>query len=804
MLSFWLIALSLVPSALSAVDDSKAAAVPPFEELLRRPVNLRPELQGKHPRIFFTNESLKALRERARESSRDLWQETVRGMAALKENPPAPGDAILDKSGNDSIQYTLAYRLSEATFAYSIEQDQKYLDAARKYLLTIIKYDPWGYTFRTPNVDLPPAHLLYAVAFAYDGLYDKLNPSERDAVRAKLARQGHLMYEYFKYKPKKRYSYSQNHTFIPMTGLAVAAFALMGEEKEAQDWAQLARAVYDRVLLTFGTDGYYYEGYHYSVFSLHWIVRYLDALEHMTGEDLYPQMRERFLPLKYYVAHSILPDGQSVFDFGDTGRGASDRNDPNQEKLNTAYEVLYRLAAKYKDAEAQGVADYLRRELKTKTWERHWAFYSYDANLKPAPISAIPTSYYFRDNDTVFWRSGWNKEATAFAFRCGPPEGHHFAELASLVPDWRQNTGHAHPDANSFIIYAHGKYLTGDTGYTGVKLTSDHNTVIVDGRGEANEGRHEMFKDVPYKRLNEVRIGEVWSTPDYFYARGEASAAYYPELGLTRFERNFLYVAPDYFVVWDELSADQPREFSWLLNADQNIKSLSPAQYLLQNGDAALFVERLAPSNAGAIIEPQIVISQGRPGEVENGEKEQRGFQLIERTAERVRNVEFLNFLQPVIDTDSNHASRPQSIAPLVGNARGLSIGWPGGEKEIVLLAASKESVEGLKTDAARAVLRASQDGAWRRLILQDGTKIEREGKGILIASSPVNAAFVMKNEAWRGTLSATAATEVILNVPRTTRSVRVNGSPVNVNYDAAGRTIRLKLNAGVSRIESE
>ncbi|HZB45563.1 MAG TPA: DUF4962 domain-containing protein, partial [Pyrinomonadaceae bacterium] len=479
----------------AATRDDENAPVVTFEELLRRPARLRPELQGRHPRVFFNAESLEHLRGRARTTHRELWAETTRRVRAVGEDPLPAGHAALDRA---PAQYDAAYTLAEVTFAYLVEQDPRYLAAAKKWLRGVISWEPWGYTYRTPNVDLPPAHLLYAVGFAYDALYDQLSAAEREAVRGKLARQARLMYEYHRFKPKKRYAYSQNHSFIPMTGLAVAAFALMGEEPEAEEWARLARAVYDRVLLTFGTDGYYYEGFHYASFSLHWITRYLDALEHATGEDLYPRMRSSFLPLKYYFAHSVLPDGRSVFDFGDTGRGAAGRERADGGTLNTGFEVLYRLAAKYADAETQGVADWLRRGLRTTTWEGHWAFFAFDSAVRAAPVASLPTSHHFPDHGTVFWRSGWDSSATAFAFRCGPPEGHHVTTLLPRLPDWRLSTGHAHPDAASFIIYAHGKYLTGDTGYTGVKLTSDHNTVLVDGRGQANDGRHEVFKEVPY------------------------------------------------------------------------------------------------------------------------------------------------------------------------------------------------------------------------------------------------------------------------------------------------------------------
>ena len=764
-----------------------------FEELLRRPVGLRPELRGRHPRLFFTADELDLWRERAHTTHRELWQEASQHVRALELEPPPPGSPMLDRSSveqrpGDLSQYEIAYILAEVSFAYAIERDPRYLDAAKRWLMTVIRYDPWGYTFRTPNVDLPPAHLLYAVALAYDLLYNDLTGPEREAVRAKLARQARLMYDYFRYRPRKRYSYSQNHTFIPMAGLAIAALALMGEEPEAEGWARLARAVYDRVRTTFGVDGYYYEGFHYFVFSLHWIIRYLDAWEHATGEDLYPQWRAKLLPLKYYVAHSILPDGRGIFDFGDAGRGAAERNATQRERLNSGYEVFYRIAAKYKDAESQAVAEWLRRDLRTRTWEPYWAFYSYDPSVRPAAIESLPLAYYFRDSGVVFWRSSWRADAVAFAFKCGPPEGHHVAELLPRLPDWRLNTGHAHPDAGSFIIYAHGRYLTGDTGYTGVKLTSDHNTVLVDGRGQANDGRHEVFKDVPYDRLDQIRIVEVWATPEYFYARGSVAAAYSPELGLARFDRHLLYVAPDYFIVWDELEAHDPHVFTWLLNAEQRIVEESPAVHLLINKDAALLVQRLLPAKAEVQIAPQMVTTQGRPGSVERGAQEQRGVQLIVRS-EAARSLEFLHLLWPV----KLDALRTRPKASSLDGARGALIVWPDGSREVIALQPTRESVEGVVTDGARAVVSFRQD-RWRRLIVHAGTRLALDDKLLLSTSRPATVSLIADGQGGHGVASAAAPFELTLRLAQRPREVRVDGVAVPFEYDSKARTLHLRL----------
>lgn len=666
----------------------------PFEQLLKRPVEIRTELEGKHPRLFFTSEGLPKLREKSKGIDKELWQEVLKDIQTLRRNIPDISDEDLYKSGLDSrksgvvSQYTFAFQIAQTSFAYAIEGDQKYLEAAKKWTLAACEMPIWGYTYNKPNVDLPPAHLLYAVAFAYDVLFDKLTKEEKLIIKEKLIKQGRLMYDYFKYKPNKRYTYSQNHTWIPMAGLAIAAYVLIDEVEEAKQWAQLARAVFDRTMLTFGTDGYFYESFHYFGFAFRWMIRYFDIHKHVTGENLYTPMKPKFERMKYFAMHSILPDRKNIFDFADVGDGSLNRNgEKSREKLYGEYDILYRLAGVYQDSETQTIADFIRSETNLGTREPLWAFFNHDEKLKSAPISQIPLQVYFSDNDTVFWRSSWDKNATAFAFRSAPPEGHHAARLAKQIPDWRQNTGHAHPDANSFIIFANGKYLTGDTGYLGIKNTDDHNTILVNGRGQEKDGLYEMFKDVPNERLDKVRIAETFGNEQFFYARGEAASGYYEDLGLKKFDRHFLYVASGYFIVWDELETEKPSEFTFLLNADKEI-NLSGNQADLVNENSALRVIRVAPNEAKSSVVQQNIQARGLPGSVSKGDSEQRGVQLRTISAGKQTKFEFLHFLQPILVNDKTTAPK------LEKTTQGLKITWANGDEDFINLQNSERSIE--------------------------------------------------------------------------------------------------------------
>jgi Domain of unknown function (DUF4962)/Heparinase II/III-like protein len=547
---------------------------------------------------------------------------------ALQVEPPAA------PAQTRRVQNEVGIGIAEAALAYKIERDKKYLNAAKKYIDAAISYDIWGYANNKPDVDLAAGHLLYGMGWGYDLLYHDLSEQERARYRTKLVRQARLMFDYFKPKSGKTYAYSQNHTFIPISGLAVTAYALYDEVDEAKDWAALSRAIFDRVLATYSTDGYYYEGFEYWIFSTPWLVHYLDAHAHATGEDLYDHPGLRLT--HKYVAHAMLPGGDNVFDFGDVYAGAETRAKRGEDYERTHpdghyssnYNLLYRFAARFRNGEAQGVAQWLKK-LGQVNAEEFWSLLWYDAKLQPVPIVKQQRWHYFPDHEVVYWRSSWSNDATAFAFKCGPPEGHHTAALLEKFPDWRLSAGHSHPDANSFIIYAHGGYLTGDSGYAGVPLTAHHNTILVGGQGQGLEGKgHDPWIDVPYGRLNQTRIVQVNLRASSVLIRGDATMAYMPELGLTRFERRFTYSTTAGFNITDSLETDRPQVFTSLVHADERIVPEGDRRFVIDAGAAKTSVFIVAPKTAHAKIETNDLTAPGPPGAVDKGERVERGQRL--------------------------------------------------------------------------------------------------------------------------------------------------------------------------------
>jgi Domain of unknown function (DUF4962)/Heparinase II/III-like protein len=603
-------------------------AVPPFDELLAHRVALKPELVGVHPRVFVTRTGLVMLRERARTSHRAEWSKVLANVAALKgAPPPVPGPQERRSQNN------VAFAIAEVSLAYAVERKPEYLAAAKTWTLAAIDYEPWGYTYNKPNTDLAAGHLLYAIGWAYDLLYDDFTPQERARVRASLERHAALVYEEFAPKPGRKHPFTQNHDFIPTAGLAVAALALMGESKDAERWAALARAHHHRAGQLLSPDGFYYEGFEYWIFSTPWLVHFLDAWEHSTGESLWD--RDLFRNWKTYLAQTLLPDGQSVLDFGDIWEGALTRARTGADyaraypggRLQSNFNVLYRVAARFGDPEAQAVAARYA-SFGHSNLEEYWTLLWRDPGLRTAPITAIPLSHHFEDAGVVVKRTSWDTNATVMAFKAGPPEGHRVATLLPKVPEWRLDSGHAHPDVGSFIIWAQGRYLTGDTGYAGLPSARNHNTLTFGAAGQGVETQHDVWRQMDYRALDGIRIRQIDFSGGRARLVADLAAAYPESAGVKSFTRTFTWDGGSVFTVADAVTLAAPATAEWHLQSDTPFEGTGTVFHNVQPGKPALRASIASPKGITGTTGPATVQAPGAPGSIEKGPREQRGYLL--------------------------------------------------------------------------------------------------------------------------------------------------------------------------------
>ncbi len=168
-------------------------AIPTFDQLLAHTVQLKPELVGVHPRVFVTSAELEALRLRAHTTHKAEWERARSGLVALTQAPPpAPGPQ--ERRSQNNVALAITGR--EPRVGHRPQSGVPAMPRRRGCW-------PRSTTSRgaipttSPTPISPPGHLLYAIGWAYDLLYDELSPAERGRIRASLERHAGLVYDAF-------------------------------------------------------------------------------------------------------------------------------------------------------------------------------------------------------------------------------------------------------------------------------------------------------------------------------------------------------------------------------------------------------------------------------------------------------------------------------------------------------------------------------------------------------------------------------------------------------------------------------
>jgi hypothetical protein len=148
--------------------------------------------------------------------------------------------------------------------------------------------------------------------------------------------------------------------------------------------------------------------------------------------------------------------------------------------------------------------------------------------------------------------------------------------------------------------------------------------------------------------LNRIRIAEVKVDRDQISVRGDATAAYLPDLGLQKFVREFVYRPDSGFTISDEVEATKPSSFTLLMHADDRIEKENDDRFSIKAGGVKLLIQAMIegpkgsrPSQFRSVIEPNTVTAPGPPGAVDKGERQERGQKLVLSTPAPVIKASF-------------------------------------------------------------------------------------------------------------------------------------------------------------------
>ena len=498
----------------------------------------------------------------------------------------------------DSITY-IGMAAANLGLAYLLTDDAAYLATLRKWVKVAVAYPHWGLA-RKPDHDLDAAWLLFGLGLAYDWVGNALPENECLALRDKLILQGTRLYDYA-LATEGRYwgsAYWQNHNWICYGGLATAAAALLEKHPAAKTWLDRAVENFQIVLPLFPEDGSDYEGVVYWRYGFPWLLIPAHLIQEERGLDLHQSefLRQSF----HYRLHLSGPNLVDTANFGD----CHDRRSAHSRM------VLYRLASLYRIGEAQWLANHFEE---TGEWEREgreglikpgllpeaWLdFVWFDPTVEPKSVPELEKTAVFPDMGLIASRSGWQEEATYLAFKCGTPNGARGWHLGQAID--RQNgfdivrASHEHPDENSFILMRGNDYLAVDGGYSSDKLTQNHSTILVDGRGQYNEGGYNAY--VGLDQSWGGRLQEWFIAPGLTYACGEAAGAYHPDLQLSQFKRQIVMISDDLVLICDDLQSAVAHDYQWLLQTDVAAQQTGTNQFTINAGQTQMTVTAVTPT----------------------------------------------------------------------------------------------------------------------------------------------------------------------------------------------------------------
>jgi len=652
---------SSVPATAQAATPEVVPGATLAEDLKTAKVVPTPGYLAHHPRLLFSASDRAALQQKAKENP-ELWNAVLASTGMLKQVPSPE----LITSG---AKYYFIRDVESAALAWFVTGDAQYATDATKWMVAHCQMPVWGTGFND-NHDLQASWYLYYMSIGYDTLYSQMSDADRKTIRDGLAAHAKVLYDAF--DPATLHdgkaSYDQNHTYNPAVALTAAALVLYGNVPEAADWLNRAHAVMARSRYVLNEDGYYYEGFGYWQYALHWHERYADMISRATGEQLLdlPALRDNWM----FGLYLSLPEPTGGFDVGDSNmwKGGT-RSGINVS--NTAF--LWGQAVAHQSGESKLVADLYGKRHVDKD-DPASVFLWYTSGVKPADLDAIKPYHYFPDVDVVSWRSSWKPDATCYLYRGGPPLGHSALAKLDQLKDWAMNTGHVHADIGSFYIYAKNAFLATTTGYTAEKWTRDQNTILIDGKGQGMDGEYHDAVGLPYKDFDGARIDRTHLDTSYGFVSGEIGSAYshlVPGVKL----RPSLLMTERWMLAIDDMSAEQEHKLTWICHADAAFQADGTA-FVARLPEAGLGVVPLSTEALTPAMEPSTVFAGNKPGV---GHLDQHGFQLTLTQAQPAKSARLINLLVP-LGKDEKLPS--VQVVKQDKDSLELSVKWPDGKTE--------------------------------------------------------------------------------------------------------------------------
>jgi hypothetical protein len=530
----------------------------------------------QHPRLILTPDKIITLRSKLKTTHKFLWkrvQETAYQFSIKHSSKYTPEL----KNASNRLRY-IGDTMGNLALAYWMTRETKYIRTSEKWINSVLSVPDWKGSHH-----LGRGSWMMGIALLYDNLYDVLNPDLLQKIRTRLIAEADSV-------TKLHVRYLSNHYFIETAAIGITGLTLEGNDENAERFLTMADTMISNIIKYAPEDGSWPEGLLYWQYGLANLIKFIEAAKTSGYKDYYP-VYDWLKESPYFSIFNSMPTSiTEVINWGDSW---TDEYFPPF--------LYYKMASEYNNPHFQFYGDKLVREPMFEDEgfpnKFYWLdFIFYDSNISAKSYTNLPLFKHFKDYDIVTMRSAWDDNATLIGFKCGPIVGHKNRKNPDMmkIP---LRPGHCHPDINSFTIFAHGQSLAIDDGYTFLKQTENHNTILVDGYGQAGGDKTwlEFYKFM--ERKPGPKIIYTQTTDQWDYVIGDAGNIYVDDAKLKHFRRHLLFIKPDIIIIADDLLASKEVAFEWNLNARNPFYKIKQKYYETNSMGVRLNIHPILPEN---------------------------------------------------------------------------------------------------------------------------------------------------------------------------------------------------------------
>jgi hypothetical protein len=436
---------------------------------------------------------------------------------------------------------------------------------------------------------LEVGQIIGSLALVYDWCHDRMTPEQRarwiayanqavwNVWNHTQARWGNAAFPWTGWSvdnPSNNYYYS----FLRATMLL--GLATHGENPQAQAWVDRFRTVKleNELFPTFTRDltgGGSREGTGYGT-AMKNLFELYDWWERSTGERIASRTPHTLASVAHMM-HSIVPTLDRLAPTGDHSRDAT------AALFDYHRQYLQILVALFPEERLASTAKSLLAASSVPRMQNGFMVYSdflyENAGIAGKPLADLATTYWGSGTGQLSMRGAWDRSAAYANFICGP-----------------YTESHAHRDQGSFVLYK-GAWLAYDANIdsrSGIEQEESlHNLVRVTQNGSP-------VTQVP--NAPPCRMLALGDDARMTYALADVTPIYKGKPSVAKFEREFLFLKPDAFVVFDRVDTGGAGATRvWTLNVPSE-PSIEGSRLTLKRDGHRMDVFRIAPTGLSYVV----------------------------------------------------------------------------------------------------------------------------------------------------------------------------------------------------------